>query len=213
MISARAFGSKREKSNWRSSSSVMGFSLHMKRTFSGAFISAEGKSPNISKTTARLLSSFFLYSSSRSSSFLPLSSPSSSSNTACASIRANTTSSSGFVHSGDAILTHGAPSPSSSEGSGGARCTPRCFNTSFKSAGSSYGSCNISARIIRTSTYGRPDASQYMLFICSNIPFGSSTTLPKDANVCSCSSSSFVEEEINPFNALLSPSPSMVIKN
>jgi len=51
----------------KSSSLVTGFSLHTNKTFSGGAISAEGKSPTISRMVARAKASFSNRFSSNSS--------------------------------------------------------------------------------------------------------------------------------------------------
>lgn len=50
----------------KSSSLVTGFSLHTNKTFSGGAISAEGKSPTISRIVARACASFSCLFSSNS---------------------------------------------------------------------------------------------------------------------------------------------------
>ena len=153
MISARALESKRENISSKSSSSVTGLSLQTNRTLSGAVMSAEGRSPSISSTTARLLSSFWRRTSSRSSAVIP---SSSSARATSAAIRRSTHSSGGRSHDGDAIASLGADVDADEESSsiaflGSPSTTPRAASTSSNPSGSSNGSSSMWHRTIRTS--------------------------------------------------------------
>ena len=64
---------KREKISRRSSAVVMGFKRHTNKTFSGGLMSAEGRSPRISRTRACEAASVSRFSSSNCSSVLSLS--------------------------------------------------------------------------------------------------------------------------------------------
>ena len=152
MISARALESKRENISSKSSSSVTGLSLQTNNTLSGAVMSAEGRSPSISSTTARLLSSFWRRTSSRSSAVIP---SSSSARATSAAIRRSTHSSGGRSHDGDAIASLGADVDADESSStaflGSPSTTPRAASTSSNPSGSSNGSSSTWHRTIRTS--------------------------------------------------------------
>mmetsp|Transcript_4940 Transcript_4940/g.9883 ORF Transcript_4940/g.9883 Transcript_4940/m.9883 type:complete len:255 (-) Transcript_4940:167-931(-) len=155
-MSALQLWSNLLKISSRSSSSVTGFNLHMKRTFSGGLSSALLISPIISSTTALLFASFLASSSSFSSSPFNSSSPS---NSSPALILISTFSSSGLSIPSLSTLNSSKPS------------NPPIPPTK--------GSSKTSHHSTLTSVQGLPSPSVYIPLILSSTPHSSSTTCPK----------------------------------